>query len=105
MSTTLPRTPPSGPTTSASESLDAPQTSRFLLTLIGSSFGGEPANFTTPATTPPSLTSPSSYAAPAGAANESARRSASVRVTTFERGLRPRTLLGGGFGRGEAPPS
>src|SRR5262245_9137692 len=87
MSTTPPRTPPSGPTTSASELLDSPHTSRFLLTRIGSSFGGAPTNFTTPATTPPSLTSTSSYAAPAGAAKAraSVRNGTSVRTLIARR--------------------
>jgi len=60
MSTTLPRTPRSGPTTSASEAFCSPQTSRFRCTGSGSSVGGVPANRTTPESVPPSFTAISS---------------------------------------------
>ncbi|OGL04255.1 MAG: hypothetical protein A3E31_03770 [Candidatus Rokubacteria bacterium RIFCSPHIGHO2_12_FULL_73_22] len=59
-STTPPRTPPSGPTTSASEGARSPQTSRFLLTGIGSGRGGVPAKRSAPCTTPPSTTATAS---------------------------------------------
>src|SRR3989442_8171032 len=51
--TTPPLTPWSGPSTSASDGFDSPQTSRFLLTGIGSSLGGVPMNFRVPVTAPP----------------------------------------------------
>src|SRR5687767_11265015 len=60
---TPPCTPPSAPTTRASDGLRSPHTSRFLFTVSGSSFGATPANFSVPVSVPPSLTGTSSYAA------------------------------------------
>src|SRR5262249_52569334 len=99
---TLPLTPPPAPTTSASDGLASPHTSRFLLTAIGSSLGGVPTNFTTPLTTPPSATAASSYAAPTVPGNIPRATSTVVTrrsPTVFERGLRPRHPSGGEAGR------
>src|SRR5438552_819451 len=84
ISTTPPFTPWSGPSTSASDGCVSPQTSRFLLTGIGSSFGGVPTNFRVPATAPPSTTVTTSYAAPGpGAVSASTARRTSARVRGY----------------------
>jgi hypothetical protein len=53
---TLPRTPLSGPSTSASDSLLSPHTSRLRLTVVGSRRGGVPLKRTVPWSTPPAGT-------------------------------------------------